>query len=84
MQKCNGFIGDHLFAAGIAQTSEYTDPVDYCVQVHQVMELFNNDPHIGTVMHISECTPEIEKQYDKVYNLPPVNQSAFSSNHPIT
>jgi len=73
--KCNGFIGDHLFAAGIAQSNPYTDPIDYCVSVHQVMGLFNNDPRIGKVIHNSELTPEMEKQYDKVYNLPPVDQS---------
>ena len=73
--KCSGFVGDHLFAAGIAQSTPYTDPIDYCVEVHQVMGLFNNDPNIGNVIHVSELTKEIEQQYDKVYTLPPVDQS---------
>jgi hypothetical protein len=73
--KCNGYIGDHLFATGIAQSSQYTDPIDYCVQVVQVMDLFNNDPRIGNVMHISELTDEMESQYDVVYSLPKVDQS---------
>ena len=49
--KTGGFVGDHLFAAGIAEDLDGT--IDYCVTALQVFELFNNDPNINNIMHAS-------------------------------
>lgn len=81
---CKGFIGDHLFATGLApdlktlheETFEFgvkEISVDYIVEVHQVMGLFENDPNIDNVYHASNC-PNLNT-YDKVYIIPEVDQS---------
>ena len=74
--KCSGFVGDHLFATGIADwyanLSIKECIVDYVVDVYQVIELFTNDPNINNVFHKSE---DIPKHYDIEYSLPPVDQS---------
>lgn len=80
--KCVGFIGDHLFASGLAKelsikhnSQDVKLYVDYSVGVHQVFNLFNNNPYISRVLHESQLTDELEKEYDIVYTLPEVDQS---------
>ena len=81
---CKGFIGDHLFATGLApdlkelhkETFEFGVKevlVDYIVEVHQVMGLFENDPNIDNVYHVLDC-PNLNT-YDKIYTIPEVDQS---------
>ena len=80
--RCTGFVGDHLFASDLAKElrTKYTewfdfgkvDPqVDYLVEVHQVMGLFANNPHIDN-LYIHKCD---DSKYDKVFHMPPVDQS---------
>ena len=47
--------------------------VDYIVEVHQVMGLFENDPNIDNVYHVLDC-PNLNT-YDKIYTIPEVDQS---------
>lgn len=75
--KCVGFVGDHLFAAGIAKEldKQGVEQIDYSVQVHQVMGLFNDDPYIDRVIHNSQLTDELLAQYDVIHELPGVDQA---------
>lgn len=82
--KCSGFVGDHLFTSDLAKELKEVHTktfdfgikevsVDYSVEMHQVLGLFNNNPHIDNVYIHSECPSDSE--YDLVIQLPGVDQS---------
>jgi len=75
--KCTGFVGDHLFATGIAKEfkEQGVEQVDYSVQVHQVMGLFSNDPHIDRVFYHTQLDQEMLSEYDVIHTLPGVDQA---------
>ena len=75
--KCTGFVGDHLFASGLAKElkDHGAEQVDYSVEMHQVMGLFSNNPYIDCVIHNSQLTDKLLAAYDVIHDLPGVDQA---------